>query len=110
MNKPKTQPEPLPQATGSAREACEITCPRCEMSGTAYILPPGCFVECKRCGHIMHDPGRDRLLQSRGCHTNAGVSVADSVQTGTGGVTAGETANLPNTQLTEPPETRTGSG
>lgn len=42
--------------------------------------------------------GRGRKLkvwestERPGCHTNAGVSVTDSQQTGCGGVTAGETA------------------
>jgi hypothetical protein len=39
------------------------------------------------------------LLKSPGCQTNAGLSVADSTRRGVGGVTAGETANPPNAEL-----------
>ena len=59
--------------------------------------PKGRDAECVRVAIRFAKAFKAELFsKSPGCQTNAGLSVADSDERATGGVTAGETANPPN--------------
>lgn len=101
MNNPLTG---IPAPTLS-QQVAQIEWQRDQLNHIVGELVATCLLNLERGGLKCDDPNFRKFVEARsnlrsqvmtseaaGCQTNAGLSVADSVQTGIGGVTAGETA------------------